>query len=128
MAAEKFLDLSEYHDLDVKSVKVRTLNGDDLVVCAGRCAPAEGADLDPTIFSIMLRQQQIAQSIVEVDGDQVRGPCLASIKWNTRTREFVAMIYDHLNGVSVDEREGFKKALSGGGAISKTQSAASVEG
>lgn len=127
MATEKFLDLSAYHDLDVKTIRVRTLNGDDLVVCAGRCAPAEGATLDPTLFSIQLRQQQIAQSIVEVNGEQVRGPCLASIKWNSRTREFVAMVYDHLNGISADEREGFMKALTGGGADS-TLLAGSVSG
>ncbi len=113
MATDKFLDLSSFHDLDVKSIRMRALNGDDLIVAAGRCAPMDGGTLDATLFSLMLRQQQIAQSIVEVDGQPVRGPCLASLKWNYRTREFVATIYDHLNGIAAEERERFMAALVG---------------
>lgn len=122
MATEKFLDLSSFNDLDIKSVRMRALNGDDLIVAAGRCAPMDGGTLDATLFSLMLRQQQIAQSIIEVDGSAIRGPCLASLKWNYRTRDFVAMIYDRLNGIEADERERFMAALIGASAA-KTQDA-----
>lgn len=113
---EKFADLSKIKDLDIKSIRMRALNGDDLVVSAGRCAPVgEGATIDATLFSIMLRQQQIAQSIIEVDGEAIRGPCLQSIKWSARTRNFVGMIFDSLNGVSDEEAASFMTALSKSG-------------
>lgn len=108
------MDLSKIKDLDITSVKMRALNGDDLVVSAGRCAPVgEGAIIDATLFSIMLRQQQIAQSIVEVDGQAQRGPCLASIKWSSRTRSFVGKLFDHLNSVTDEESAAFMEALNG---------------
>lgn len=124
----KLIDLSAYRDMDVKTVRMRCLNGDDLVASAGRCAPADGGTLDPTIFSIQLRQQQIAQSIVEVNGEQVRGPCLASLHWSARTREFCAMGYDYLNGLTSDEREGFMKALTSGVGATSIQPVARVAG
>ncbi len=116
VATEKFMDLSKYHDLDVKSVKMRALTGEDLIVAAGRCAPTEGSSIDATMFSVMLRQQQIAQSITEVDGEPTRGPCLSSLRWNSRTRSFVGMLYDHLNGISAEESDSFMAALKGGSA------------
>ncbi len=123
---EKFMDLSSYRDLDVKSVKMRSLTGEDMVVAAGRCAPGEGAEMIPAVFSITLRQQQVAQSIIEVDGEPVRGPCLVSLKWTLRTREFLGMIYDSLNGLATDEREAFQTALRGG--VAKTPAATPTEG
>ncbi len=127
MATEKFLDLSKFPGLDVQSFKMRSLTGEDLISSAARCAPAEGTSLEPTIFSLQMRQQQIAQSIIEVNGEQVRGPCLAFMKWNSRTRELVTMAYDHINGVSSSEREDFAKALIGA-APSLTQSVESAAG
>jgi len=73
----------------------------------------DGTSIDATVFSLMLRQQQLAQSITEVNGQECRGPYTPIIKMNTRTREYVQMIYDSLNGVSIDEREAFHKALMG---------------
>jgi len=103
-------------DVDVKSVRMRALNGDDLIVAAGRCAPVgEGATIDATLFSIMLRMQQIAQSIIEVDGETVRGPCLASIKWSAKTRNLIGIVFDSLNSVSDEEAAAFTMALSKSG-------------
>jgi hypothetical protein len=125
--AEKLLDLSSFDGLDIKSCRIRAMTGDDLIVAAGRCTPMDGAAVDATLWSLMLRQQQIAQSIVEVNGEQVRGPCLASVKWNARTREFVAMGYDYVNGVADAERERFRTALVGVSVKQSTQDAEPIE-
>lgn len=117
---ERFMDLSGFKDLDARSVKLRSLTGNDTVVAAGRVAPLEGGTLDPTLFSIMLRQHQIAQSIIEVNGEPVRGPCLSFIGWNARTRELVARIYDRLNGITTEEEERFLTALNGASADQTT--------
>lgn len=109
--SEKFVDLSKIAGLEIKSMRVKALTGDDVISAAGRCAPMDGSSVDATVFSLMLRQQQLAQSIVEVDGQAIRGPFLQIIKMTTRTREYAQMIYDSVNGISMDEREAFQAAL-----------------
>jgi hypothetical protein len=77
----------------------------------------------------MLRQQQLAQSIIEVDGQKMHGPYLPIIKMDSRTRDFVQMVYDSINGVSLAEREAFQKALSGTAeSVKSTQAVASASG
>jgi hypothetical protein len=111
----KKVDLSSIRDIDIKSITVRSVNGEDTLDAAVRVVPGEGQQIDGNIFNIMMRQHMIAQSITEVDGKAVTGPCcLESLRWSARTREFVGEIYDFVNGVDPKERENFMKALAGG--------------
>jgi len=112
----KTVDLSEIRDLDISEVTMRAVNGDDAVEAASRCVPPDGRPVDSNLFGLMIRQQMVAQSItsfVTVDGVRTKcnGPCLESLTWAARTREYVGEIFDYLNGVSREERESFQKAL-----------------
>ena len=114
--ATKTVDLREIRDLDLMEVTLRSVNGDDAVEAASRCVPPDGRPVDQNLFGMMIRQQMVAQSIVgftSIDGMKIKctGPCLESLQWSARTREFVGEIFDYLNGVSADERESFQKAL-----------------
>jgi len=114
--AQKTVDLGKYRDLDIKEVTMRSVNGDDMLDAASRCIPVDGQPIDGNIFNMMLRQQVIAQAIIgysPIVGERVKmsGPCLDSLTWSSRTREFVAALFDHMNGVDADEREDFRKAL-----------------
>lgn len=116
MSNARNFDLSKYRDLDVKALVMRPVNGDDTLDAATRCIPPDGSQVDGNIFNLLMRQQIIAQSITGFTGpDNVKticnGPCLESLRWNARTREFMGEIFDHMNGVSRDEREDFQKAL-----------------
>lgn len=114
--ATRTFDLSKYRDLDIKSVTVRSVNGNDTLDAAARCIPPDGGNLDQNVFVLLMRQQIIAQSILsytDANGKTVSctGPCLDSIGWSARTREFLGEIFDHMNGVSAEEREDFRKSL-----------------
>lgn len=118
----KPVDLSKIRDIDLDHVTVRDVNGDDMMDASARCVPPDGGNLDGNLFSIMLRQQLIAQAIVDYTpryGENkgvkvvVAGSCQDSLDWSSRTREFVGEIFDYLNGVSGQEREDFRKALVG---------------
>lgn len=119
---KKPMDLSGIRDLDLDHVTVRDVNGDDMMEASARCVPPDGSNLDGNLFSLMLRQQLVAQAIVdytprvgEHKGQVIvtTGSCQDSIGWNSRTREFVGEIFDYVNGVSLQEREDFRKALVG---------------
>lgn len=111
------MDLSKYRDLDIKGITMRSVNGNDSLDAASRCVPPDGKDLDGNLFMMLLRQQIIAQSIVSytnLSGEVVKTngvACLESLDWSGRTREFLGVLFDHLNGVSSDEREDFHRAL-----------------
>ncbi len=109
----KTVDLTPYRDLDIKSIEVRPMTGADTLVAAARCVTPGGEPVVPELFGLMLRQQMIAEAIVAVDGKKCHGPCIQSVDWNARTREFVGETYDYVNGLSNDEREAFRKALAG---------------
>ncbi len=116
MTAPRTFDLSKYRDLDVKSLMMRSINGEDTLDAATRCIPPDGTQIDGNIFNVIMRQQITAQAItgyVDLNGVSTvsSGPCLESLRWNSRTREFIGEIFDHMNGVSSDEREDFRKAL-----------------
>lgn len=117
---QKTVDLSGIRDLDLNSVTVGSVNADDMLEASARCIPPDGGNLDGNLFNIMLRQQLVAQAIKDYTprvGDQagakvaVSGSCQDSLKWSSRTREFVGEIFEHINGVTLDERESFRKAL-----------------
>ena len=90
------------------------------MAAAARCVPPDGTPIDGNIFGLTMRQQTIAQAIVsyrKVGNTELvtsTGPCVDSTKWSSRTREFVGEIYDYMNGVGMEEREGFRKALASG--------------
>lgn len=114
--ATRTFDLSSYRDVDVKSVTFRSVNGNDTLDASARCVPPDGGKIDQNVFILLMRQQIVAQSIlsyVDANGKSVTcsGPCLESIGWSSRTREFLAEIFDHMNGVSEEERENFRKSL-----------------
>lgn len=118
----KPVDLSKIRDIDLDHVTVRDVNGDDMMDASARCVPPDGGNLDGNLFSLMLRQQLIAQAIVDYvprHGEHkgqvvtVAGSCQDSLEWSARTREFVGEIFDYVNGVSMQEREDFRKALVG---------------
>jgi len=97
---------------------MRTVNGEDTLDSASRCIPPDGTQLDGNIFNLIMRQQILAQAITsftKLDGTVApsTGPCLDSLNWSARTREFVGEIFDYMNGVDGDEREDFRKALVG---------------
>jgi hypothetical protein len=108
---EKFMDLSAFPNVDIRSVKMRSLTGEDYLAAAGRCAPMDGGEINTTLFSMMVSEQQIAQAITEVDGEKINGPCLQYLKWSLRTQSFCRKLYNHLNSVSKDEDAVFGAAL-----------------
>lgn len=119
---KKVVDLSGIRDIDLNTVTVRDVNGDDMMDASARCIPPDGGNLDGNLFNLALRQQLIAQSIVDFvprHGEragskvEVTGSCQDSLDWSSRTREFVGEIFDYVNGVSYQEREDFRKALAG---------------
>lgn len=72
--------------------------------------------MDGNLFNLLMRQQIQAQAItayVTIEGVTVpaNGPCLESLRWAARTREFIGEIFDYMNGVGGDEREDFRKSL-----------------
>lgn len=114
--ASRTFDLSKFRDLDVKAVTARSVTGNDMLDASARCAPPDGGQIDQNIFVMLMRQQMVAQSIigyVDAKGNSVTcvGPCLESVNWSARTREFLGEIFDHLNGVSQEERLDFRKSL-----------------
>lgn len=112
----KFVDLSQFRDVDIKSFTMVPTTGDDMIRAAERVIPPgdPGQLMNGQLFGMLLRQQLIAGSIVEVDGQKIIGnSCQASLTWSTRTREFVARTFDHLNELSKNELELFDKVLSG---------------
>lgn len=120
MSTKKTVDLKGIRDIDLDSVTVRDVNADDMMEAAARCVPPDGSGLDGNLFNIALRQQLVAQAVVDYvprTGDRtgqlvpVAGSCQDSITWSSRTREFVGEVFDFLNGVSQDERDAFRKAL-----------------
>lgn len=110
----KVVDLSQFRDLDIKSFAMVPTNGDDMVFAAERVIPPSGGMVDPNLFNLLLRQQLVAGSITEVDGQPVKGKsCQASVQWNSRTREFVGRTFDYMNEMTKDERDLFEKVLAG---------------
>lgn len=113
----KTVDLSHIPNLDLDSVTVRSVNGDDSMDAAGRCLPPDGSQLDINMFGLLMRQQMMIQAITNytLRADKTTKTCVAppmeAVKWSNRTKEFVGEIYDHVNSVSMDERESFRKAL-----------------
>lgn len=120
-AEGKFVDLSKYRGVDVKSFRIISLGGEDVVKAAMRALPKDGEQMSQHLFNIELSRQQYAQAIVEVDGKPVRGACcIASLEWNLRTKQFVARAYNYMNGISDQEDADFTKALEGGAAETAT--------
>lgn len=117
--SQKTVDLRTKRDLDLDEITIRTTNGDDTLDAAARSIPIDGGEIQPNIFGLTMRQQTLAGAIVSFKkrGDSetrtCNGPCLESLKWNSRTREYVAEIYDYLNGVTQEERDGFRAELAG---------------
>lgn len=119
----KTVDLKEYRDLDLDSVTLRVTGGTDILDAAARCAPDDDHPIPEAILGITMRQQLIAGSITaftlrdSTTPTLVKGgtACLESLSWSTRTREYVGMIYDHLNGMEKEERENFQEKLRAGG-------------
>lgn len=118
----KTVDLSGIRDIDLNSITIRDINADDMLDASARCIPPDGGQLDGNLFNMSLRQQLIAQAIVEYvprNGDKAgasvpsAGPCRESLDWSARTREFVGEVFEYVNGVSFQEREDFRKALAG---------------
>jgi len=109
-------DLSQFKGLDIQSFAIVETTAEDLVMAAERIANPDGTALDENTYSLMLRQQMIAGAIVEVDGEPVKSAsCQAFMGWNSRTRDFVARAYDHINGTDKKDRENFAKLLEAGG-------------
>lgn len=115
----KYVDLSKFRGLDVKSFKVRVTNGNDTVDAAVRCVPLDDKPINNNLFGISMRQQILAAAIVEVDGKPITNPagCQESIGWNARTREFLGETYDYLNGLTQKEREDFQAMLAASDAV-----------
>lgn len=112
--SKKTVDLSGYRDLDITSITMRSVNAEDTLAAAARCTPPDGASIvHPNLFNIMLRQQLLIESIVEVNGKPCNGPCLEAMTWSTRTREFLGEIFDYLNAIDDKERSDFQKGLAG---------------
>lgn len=118
--SEKTVDLSEYRDLDLDEVTMRTTTSIDMLDAAARCVPADPtAGVDPHVFHIQIKQELIACAIVAYKqrGSQVRehvnGPCVAARSWSSRTREYLGELYNYLNDVSMQEREDFRAKLAG---------------
>lgn len=115
--SQKTVDLSGIRDIDLDSVTVRDVNADDMMDAAARCSPPDGGNLDGNLFNMMLRQQLVAQAVVNfrLRGTETtvscNGSCQESLQWSSRTREFVGELFDFLNGVAQDERDAFRKAL-----------------
>lgn len=116
----KRFDLSRYSDLDVLAITFKSINGEDTLEAASRCIAPNGAQIDSNLFMLMMRQQLVAQSIVEYEladpqGERkvvsCSGPCVEVTKWSSRTREFLGEIFDHLNSVTNEEREDFRSTL-----------------
>lgn len=120
---KKTVPLAGIRDLDLDSITIRAVNGDDMLDASARCVAPDGSAIDPNLFHMMLRQQLVAQAIVDHvprHGEKagqtvvtVEGSCQDSITWNSRTREFVGEVWDYVNAVSNQEREDFRKALMG---------------
>lgn len=109
---EKTFDLTKYPNLDIKSITMRQINGNDTVEAASRCIPMDGKPLDPQMFSLMMRQQTIVQSIVAINGKRCEGPPIGDyMGWANRTVEFVGEIHDYMNGMSREERDNFRATL-----------------
>ena len=123
---KKTIDLTKY-GLDIKKIEMQTLDGNDHIAAAMRVLPLDGKPMDPHLFRIMLQAQMIAGSITKVDGVDQPGSCQDSIKWSIRTREFVGIAFDYMNGISGDEREGFMAELAGGSAPPATTPATSKQ-
>jgi hypothetical protein len=100
--------------LDVQSVTVRVVNGEDSLAAAARCLTSDGKEISGPLFGMMMRQQIVAQAIVEVDGKPVVGACCVQYpRWSNRTRDFVGEVFDFLNEASEEEKRDFRKALAG---------------
>ena len=107
-------DLSKFRDLDITSISIKQLTGDDLIMAAERCTLPDGASIDENVFGMLLRNQLIAGAITEVDGKSVKGAsCQSYLTWNMRTRDFVSRAYDFLNSTVKAERDDFQKLLEG---------------
>lgn len=122
MAARKTVDLTKIRDIDLDSVTVRDVNAEDMLDASARCIAPDGSGVDPNLFHLMLRQQMVAQAIVDYvprGGEKagslvtVADSCQESLTWSSRTREFVGEIWDYLNAVSQNERDDFRRALAG---------------
>lgn len=115
--SEKYVDFekSGVKRVDVRAVRMKTINGDDMIVAATRCIPDDNdKPLPGGLFQIMLRQQLITESIkelVEKDGTIVKPTPARIQKLSKRTVEYIGDIYDFLNGVTRAEQEDFQKAL-----------------
>lgn len=110
----KYVDLSKWRGLSVKSFRVRVTNGEDTLEAASRCVPLDGTMIDGNLFGIQMRQHQLANAVVEVDGRKIDGPCLESLKWNSRTRDLLGETYDYLNSITQKQRDDFRAMLEEG--------------
>ena len=119
---KKTVSLVGIRDIDLDSITMRDVNAEDMLDASARCIAPDGGNVDPNLFHLMLRQQLVAQAIIDYvprSGDKagqtvtVTDSCQESLTWSSRTREFVGEFWDYLNAVSNQEREDFRRALAG---------------
>lgn len=117
------VDLSKRRGCSVKSCVIVEQGATDTMDAASRVVPPgkDPSQITPQQFGLEFRMNQVAQAIesfVGLDDVEVKlggHPCLQyRNEWNNRTRAFVDAAFDHLNGVSSEELEGFRKELEGG--------------
>lgn len=116
MVKTKTQDLSKIRDIDLDSITIRDVNGDDMMDAGARCIPPDGGQLDMNMFGLLMRQQMVIQAIVAYTPrggtpKACAAPPVEAVKWNNRTKEYVGMVYDYVNSVETKEREDFQKAL-----------------
>lgn len=115
MQKSRTFDLTKY-DLDIKTIKMRTVDSRDAIEAASRCIPPDNGDINAIMFGVMHRHQMVAQAIEEVDGKPTGGPYVQADRWSLKTMEFVREIYEFMNNVPAETRESFRKELAGSSA------------
>ena len=95
----KTFDLSQYQPLSVTSFTMKRINGYDELAAAERVTSGnEGASLG---------EQMIAESITQVDGQDVTTPYVDWAKWCSVTRDFVRAAFDKFNNADKDQIKDF---------------------
>jgi hypothetical protein len=92
----------------IRKVTLREINGKDAALAA--TLAFAGTD-DPMAAVNLIGEEKVRLSIVRVDDKEVVQPFLEWDNWNERTRSFVRIGFNELNGIAPGERDGF---LAGG--------------
>lgn len=105
--ATKTFDLTKYKGLSIRSFALRELDGADEI------AAAERATVDGKLDHARLREQLVADAIVEVNGETVTRPYFDWSKWNAKTRDFVRAAFTRLNDAEPGQLDDFLKTAFG---------------